>query len=124
MELLSVLTARSVWLFDLAELNPGGKSVFPELFDWLKETYNFEKAPKSVEDADPTKALVFSRGKYQAQEEIFVHVAELKLYNDGLIATTQSSTRDTDAFLDDVLKTASQEFSLSYKPEMIRRKLI
>ena len=121
MELLNVLTARSVWLFDVAELNPKGKSVFPELFEWLKDTYNFEKYPKSVEDVDETKSLVFSRGNYQVKEEIFVDV-ELKIYKDGLIASTQSSTRYSDAFLHDVLKTLSQEYSLRYEPQMVRVK--
>jgi hypothetical protein len=123
MELLNVITARSVWLFDLAELNPKGKSVFPELLDWLKDTYDFEKSPKSVDDVDETKALVFSRGHYQAKEEIFVYVVELKVYTDGLVANTQSSTKDTDAFLNDILTTSGQEFSLTYKSEMIRKRL-
>src|SRR5437016_1435077 len=122
MELLNVIAARSVWLFDIAELNPRGKALFPDLFDWLKDSYNFQKVPSSLTDVDDTKAFVFSTGQYQAKEEIFVGV-ELKIYNDGLIANTQSSTRDTDRFLEDVLISASAEFSLNFRPEMIRKKL-
>ena len=122
MELLSVATARSVWLFDLNELNPRGKSLFPELFEWLKDEYHFEKAPKSTADVDETKAFVFSQGNFQVKEEIFVAV-ELKVYNDGLVANTWSSTQETDAFLEDVLRSAATEFSLAYKPEIIRRKM-
>src|SRR5207248_11230692 len=95
MQLLNVITARSVWLFDIAELNPRGKALFPDLFEWLKEAYDFQKVPSSLTDVDDTKAFVFSNGQYQAKEEIFVHV-ELKIYNDGLMANTQSSTRDTE----------------------------
>jgi len=122
MELLNVVMARAVWLFDMNELNPRGKSIFPELLDWIKEAYGFEKVPSSVTDLDETKALSFSRGSFQVKEEIFVNV-ELKIYTDGLVANTWSSTRDAEAFLTDMLKSASEEFSLVYKPEVIRRKM-
>src|SRR5258708_2819668 len=116
MQLLNVNTARSAWLFDTAELNPRGKALFPDLFEWLKDAYDFQKIPSSMTDVDDTKAFVFSTGQYQAKEEIFVNV-ELKIYNDGLVANTQSSTRDTDRFLEDVLISASAEFSLNFRPE-------
>ncbi|HVA01239.1 MAG TPA: hypothetical protein VMV34_06225 [Terriglobia bacterium] len=122
MELLNVVTARAVWLFDISELNPRGKSIFPELFGWLEEEYHFEKVPKSITDVDDTKGLVFSRGNFQAKEEIFVDV-ELKIYNDGLVANSQSSTRDTEAFLESVLKSVTEEFSLVFNPEIIRRRM-
>ena len=122
MELLSVQVARVVWLFDTAELNPKGKSIFPEMLEWLKEEYHFAQAPESVTQLDDTKALAFSRGTFQAEEEIFVDV-ELKIYGDGLVANTRSSTKDADAFLEDVLRSAAQEFNLAYKPEIVRRKL-
>jgi hypothetical protein len=122
MELINIATARAVWLFDIAELNPRGKTLFPELFEWLKDEYHFDAAPQTISDLDESKALAFLRGTFQIKEEIFVDV-ELKIFNDGLVASTCSSTHDTDAFLEDVLKSATQEFSLSYKPEMIRKKL-
>jgi len=121
MELLNVITARSAWIFDINELNPRGKSLYPDLFDWLKDAYHFQKFPSSVTDVDETKALAFSQGEVQVREEIFVAV-ELKIYTDGLVANTWSSTQDTDAFLDDVLKSAASEFNLAYKPEIIRRR--
>jgi hypothetical protein len=122
MELLNIITARAVWLFDISELNPRGKSVFPEVLEWMKETYNFESAPKTINEVDETKALVFSRGTFQVREEIFVDV-ELKIYSDGFIANTWSSTHDAEVFLEDALKSASKEFSLAFKPDIIRRKL-
>jgi hypothetical protein len=120
MELLNIVTARAVWLFDISELNPRGKTLFPEIFEWMKDTYNFDTSPKSVNDIDSTKAFVFSRGTFQVREEIFIDV-ELKIYSDGFIANTSSSTRDAEAFLEDALNAASKEFSLAFKPEIIRR---
>ncbi len=122
MELLNVVTARAVWLFDVNELNPRGKSFFSELLDWLKDEYHFEVSPSSVTDLDKdTKALSFLRGSFQAGDEIFVDV-NLKIYTDGLVADTWSSTRHSEAFLADALKSASEEFHLAYKPEAVRMK--
>src|SRR5712692_9030187 len=123
MELLNVNVARSVWIFPISELNPRGKTVMPELLEWLKDNYSFDKAPSSVAELDPTtKAFVFERGQFQVKEEIFVDIG-LKVFNDGLVAETQSSTRDSDAFIEDVLTEAANEFSLVYKPQMIGKKL-
>lgn len=122
MELLNVVTARVIWSFDINELNPTGQKVFPALLDWLKQTYNFEKAPSSVADRDESQGLSFLRGSFQAKEEIFV-IVQLKMYRDGFIADTWSSTRDSEAFLGDALKSLSQEFHLAYRPEMVQRRL-
>ena len=121
MELLNIVKARSVWLFDIGELNPSGYSLFPDLFGWLKELYDFNKTPSSVTDMDETKALVFSGGRYQIKDKPTNVDIELKIYADGLVVTSQSSTKYTDAFLEDVLTSASVEFGMHYSPEMIRR---
>ena len=122
MELLNINTARATWLFDIRELNPRGKAIMPELLEWLKDNYKFDKAPSSITDLDEkSKALAFERGQFQVKEEIFVDVA-LKIFSDGLVAESQSSTRDSEAFLEDVLKLAAKDFSLNYKPTMIRNK--
>ncbi|HEY2545124.1 MAG TPA: hypothetical protein VGI46_03570 [Candidatus Acidoferrum sp.] len=122
MDLLNVVKARSVWLFDINDLNPRGKSVFPELIDWLKDNYSFSKVPSSPADFDETKALAFLDGHFQAKEEIFLSV-DLRIYNDGLIADTRASTKDTDAFLADVLDSAMREFTLAHGSEINRRTL-
>lgn len=122
MELLSVSRARSIWLFDVNDLNPRGKSIQNELMEWLESSYHFSKVPKSPDDLDDTKGLAFSDGEFQVKEELFIRVA-LKIYNDGMVADTSSSTEDTDAFLKDVLESAAKEFTLTWKPDMLRRKL-
>lgn len=120
MELLNVVTARTIWLFDMNEINPTGKNVFPELIEWLKDQYHFEKYPSSVTDVDDSKGLAFSRGQFQAREEIFIAV-ELKIYTDGLVANTWSSTRDSDAFLVDVVDSAKRDFSLAFHANDVRK---
>jgi hypothetical protein len=107
----------------IRELNPRGKTIMPELLEWLKETYHFDKAPSSITDLDEkTRALAFERGQFQAKEEIFVDIS-LKIFNDGIVAETQSSTHDSEAFLEDTLSSATKDFSLAYKPKMIRSKI-
>ncbi len=122
MNLLNVVTARAIWLFDVNELNPSGKALFPELFGWLEKEYHFNRVPKSVTDVDETKALVFSGGTFQVKEKTVINV-ELKIYNDGFVANTWSSTHAAETFLEHISISGKEEFSLSYKPEIIRRKM-
>jgi hypothetical protein len=125
MQLLNVINARATWLFELADLNPRGVNIFPDLLSWLKETYGFEKSPASINDLDETKGLSFKLGTFRPGEEGFspsVDV-ELTVYNDGLLAGTHSSTHDTDAFLLDVLRSAAEEFGLHFDPTIIRSKI-
>lgn len=122
MELLSVGTAKVAWFFDFGEFNPQGKDVLIDLVDWLKDTYSFEKFPNSLTDMNPeTKALDFKIGRFEAREEVFITV-ELSIYSDAVIANSWSSTRETEAFLDDVFSRAAKEFHLNYHPKLIRRK--
>jgi len=122
MELLSVIKARSIWLFDLMDLNPRGKRIYPELLGWMKDSYNFSKVPSSAVDLDETKALAFLDGRFQISPENFIGV-DLKLYNDGVVVDTWSSTKDSDKFIDEVLRSTAKQFDLVYSPEMIRKRL-
>lgn len=122
MRILNVVSASSTWLFDTADLNPKGKSVFPELLDWLKERYDFKVAPATAEELEGKAGLQFKKGAFQAREEVFVDV-ELTIFNDGLVAKSSSSTEDTDRFLGDVISGAVADFNLTFDPDMIRRKL-
>jgi len=122
MKVLQHLGARATWLFDTADLNPKGKSLFPDLLDWLKETYRFEQAPKSLPPEGENKGLEFKKGEFQTEEEMFVNV-DLTVWNDGLVANSSKTTEDTDKFLGDVLRNATTEFSLTFDPNMVRRKL-
>jgi hypothetical protein len=120
MELLNVLKAQSVWLFDANDLNPRGQYFFPELIEWLAEIYQFKKSPKTPDDLDETKGLAFKQGAFSLGDELLA--VELTLYNDGVIANTYSSTRATDLFLEDALSSASAEFDLAYTGTLVRSK--
>jgi hypothetical protein len=121
MELLNILRAQAVWLFDANDLNPRGKHFLPELVEWLKETYKFRQAPKSFDDLDDTKGLAFKQGAFQLANDSLT--VEFTIYTDGLIANTYSSTDATDLFLHDILWRAAREFDLKYADDLVRSKM-
>ncbi len=122
MELTSVNSAKSTWLFDLADLTPRSTAIFPRLLEWIKSRYGFAQAPASPMDVDAqSKGWIFKMGTFQVPDGAPVLV-ELGIYTDGLSANTWASTRTSDAFLEDALSTAAKELSIQYKPSMIRKK--
>ncbi len=48
---------------------------------------------------------------------------QLTIFNDGLVARSSSSTEDTDKFLENVVSSAVTEFSLTFDPSMVRRRI-
>jgi len=119
MQLISVGLARSIWLFDVNDLNPTGKSFLPDLLPWLGEKYSFQKFPKSVAEMDKEKkGFIFETGEFQSDNGPIQ--VNFSFYSDGLVAETWSSTEGGDAFLGELLRSAANKYSLTYKPEMIR----
>ena len=123
MKTLNVVSAKSVWLFDINDLNPRGKDIYSDLLEWLKDNYGFEKAPASTSELDPaTKGYKFERGSFQSKEEVFIAV-DLEIYNDGIVGNSRSSTYETDKFLENILSMLATDFSLTYSPDIVRTKM-
>jgi hypothetical protein len=124
MKIKSVKLARSIWLFDLQDLNPTGKDVAEELFEWIKSAYDFSVAPdlSALAQAVSTGA-VFERGHFQVRADVFIEISKLTVHNDGIVIDTPSSTTDGDRFAQDLLESATREFSLSYDEETVRRRM-
>jgi hypothetical protein len=120
-QLLNVITARSIWLLNIDELNPQGKSVQSEFLEWLRDSYHFTKFPASMDDLGDNKGLIFQNGEFQVREEFFISV-DLTIFLDGLVADSRSSTRDTDRFIEDALQQAVREFGFTYSAHTIRQK--
>jgi hypothetical protein len=121
MQLQSVAIARSIWLFDINELNPSGKSIFPEAFIWLGEKYSFQTFPKSVGEIDQEKkGYLFKAGKFQIDGETIT--VNFSIYSDGFVAETWASTEKGDALLEDILRSAASKYGLTYRPGMVRTK--
>ncbi len=121
MQLLSVGLARSVWLFDINELNPTGKSIFPDILVWLGEKYSFQTFPKAIADIDQEKkAYLFKSGQFQTDADTIS--VNFSIYNDGVVAETWASTDKGDALLEEILRSAASKYGLVFRPEMVRTK--
>jgi hypothetical protein len=118
MNLSSVALARSIWLFDINELNPSGRNIFPDAFAWLGERYIFQTFPKSTADVDAEKkGYLFKTGTFAVSDGDTITV-NFSIYNDGLVAETWASTEKGDLFLDEVLRLACNRYGLVRPPNI------
>ena len=122
MELLNVIRARVIWLIYIQDINPHGKNINAYIIDWLRNKYKFLKYPSSIYERNEGGALVFSDGSFKSKDGSNISV-DLAIYNDGFIADTRSSTKDTELFIEDALYSLVKDFGLVYKQEMLRKKL-
>jgi hypothetical protein len=121
MQLLSVGIARSIWLFDVNELNPAGKSIFPDILTWLGERYAFQTFPKSIGDLDQEKkGYIFKNGHFESGAGGIM--VNFSFFGDGFVAETWASTEKTDSFLDDLLRAVAIRYGLPYTAATVRTK--
>jgi hypothetical protein len=121
MQLLSVGLARSIWLFDVNELNPAGKSIFPDILTWLGERYAFQTFPKSIGEMDTEKkGYIFKNGHFESGDGGIM--VNFSFFSDGVVAETWASTEKTDSFLDDLLHAAATRYGLAYTAVTVRTK--
>ena len=109
-----IVLARSVWLFDLNEINPLGVALGP-VHTALRERYQFLQYPSRPEDFAKTE-ITYQQGEFSG---IGVN---LFMYSDGLIADTRTSTETSDAFLNDLLTWAQDTFKFRYEQQLIKKK--
>lgn len=119
MKLLSIIAARSTWLFPLTDLNPRGRYIHP-VVKRLPDRYEFVKYPEETEDVK--EGAKFENGKFQTSRGHAITVS-LALYEWGIVGDTRSSTTDSDEFLDDMLNWLCTEFGLAPSQEMVRSKV-
>lgn len=120
MKLVNVNIARSIWLFDDRELNPRGKRLYPEIFNPLVQRYTFRVFPTTPEHLNRQNGVLFQDGGFRTPDGTIS--VDLSYYSDGLVATSSSSTEDMDAFLDDVLRWASEQYGLRYDSTLVQKK--
>lgn len=121
MKLVSIESARAVWLVPLTQINPRGRNIL-SLVVALIERYRFEKRPdaKSLTEL-PTK-IVFEAGSFVGEEGYPVYVS-LTVHDDGLVVQTRSSTQDADRFLYDLFSWLSEDYQLPAVDELSIRRL-
>jgi hypothetical protein len=110
MKILFVGLARAIWLFELGELNPTGKSLQP-VIEGIGRKYQFAKIPQNITDLGDPKGLTFTAGTFINSKGVPILVT-LKIFNDGFVVDTMSSTDDSTAFLVDLNAWLKQEFEI------------
>jgi hypothetical protein len=111
MKLISLDLARAVWLFPITELNPTGLSL-TKAFLKFTERYKFKKAPKHTLDLDSEGALTFEDGEFTNCDGADI-IIKLRMFTDGFVADSWSSTRDSKDFLIDAMQWLSTEYGLA-----------
>lgn len=99
MKVLYKTTARTIWLFDFAAMNPTGLSL-RAVIAGIAERYAFAKAPKNELDTEDNH-LSFRSGAFIGKRGVPILV-QLSIYNDGFVADCMSSTDESAEFLADL----------------------
>src|SRR5436853_7534082 len=122
MELLSVDLARVVWFVNAREINTLGLNLWHALLPALAEKYKFAEYPRKM-NLDPNRDLgdKFLGGSYRNAQGMDVMI-NFTRFDDGMVAETRSSTRDSEAFLEELAEWIVKDFGLVFRPEMIRMK--
>jgi len=120
MKLLSISLARSIWFCPILELNPKGKNLSPAL-PLLTNTYKFKRVPSLTEIPDFSKGVKFEEGEFKNSEGNEIAL-DFTVYNEGFLVDTRSSTKDSDAFLAELLTRVSKDFDLPHYEQIIRKK--
>ncbi len=125
MKVLSIHNARSIWLFPTRFLNPNGSFTTPAI-ERIIDRYSFtEYTPlNEVHKFFEQKSLELKFGRYVTQDEKSVEVS-LFVHSDGLVAETQSSTKISDAFLEDALTFLNEQHDMAlYRELPIKKKYV
>jgi hypothetical protein len=101
MDLLGIESTRIILLMQAHR--PSGQLYLPDAMAKLVARYSFLKAPNPEQPLPYTFAI----GKFRD-----IQIAELSIYNDGLILSSASDSDILDEFLDDLLSWAGKEFEI------------
>jgi hypothetical protein len=122
MKLVSVTTARSIWLVPVDEINPRGKYL-SNAVQLLIKKYSFAKVP-TIEElvTGPAEGLKFQEGAYTNRngEQIYI---SFTVHRDGVVIDSRSSTDDNDLFMSEVLNLLSKTYDLPSQSELSIRRL-
>lgn len=118
MKVLYVDMARVLWFFDTRTVNLGGKSL-ASVLEGIKVKYKFSKAPQHPLDFNEAdKALSFEAGTFQTSGKKAIGIT-FQIYNNALVAQSQSSTDDSSEFLGNVTSWMAEKYELEIPQEIV-----
>lgn len=119
MKLLSVITARSIWVCDINDFNPKGRKL-EMLSPFLVDTYRFKTWPDPRKLIDLAKdGMIFQAGEFKGIDGDLVNI-NLSIFNFGIVSETSSSTADSDTFLETLTGQLSENFNLPLYKNIIK----
>lgn len=125
MKLLHVAAARTIWLFNLLDLNPRGQAITQEAINKISEKYKFKAPPTitaALEAQRKNEPVYFGAGEFMSSSGANV-IVDLKVFNDGLLADCRSNTKDSEIFLADLFTWLPVGLGLPKTEVPVRKKL-
>lgn len=101
---------------ETADLDPRGKVFNADFVQEVVKRYKFQKFPRTFEEFDEVKGVVFEDGKIGNKI-----IQKLTIWNTVLVIDTRSSTNDSKQILDEMLVWGAAKFGLNYSPGAIKR---
>jgi len=121
MDLISVASARAVWLVNAIDLNPRGLRILPPLTEALIDKYDFDPPPDQPEPPQSANSIKLKEGMFESRGECFR--VGLEIYDDGFVAESRHSTALTEEFLSHVFEWAKENFDIRFVPSLLSKKL-
>lgn len=110
MQIISIDTGRVTWLFPTEEFVPLGGANGIDIIHKVADRYQFKHFPDKPTAEEVNKnGLKFATGVFETKDATF-SIGEFALYNDGIVAVTNTTERAT-AFLEDIVEYAIKEFN-------------
>ena len=119
MELITVVSAKAIWLINTIDLYPKGLRILPQLTDALLEKYDFDEPAEDA--AKPANSIKLKNGFFEKDGDAYR--VGLEIYDDGFVGDSASSTALTEEFLAHALDWAKATFQIKFDPSLMTRKI-
>jgi hypothetical protein len=116
LQLAAIILARTLGFIETADLDQRGKVFNPELVEEIVKRYKFQKFPKTMEEFDEQKGVVFEEGKIANKV-----IQKFTLFNTVFVLETRSSTSDSKQIIEEMLVWGAAKFGWNYNPGKIKR---
>jgi hypothetical protein len=116
LQLSSIILARVLGFIETADLDPRGKVFNAEFVQEVVRRYKFQKFPKTFEEFDEAKGVIFEDGKIGNKV-----IQKFTIFQTLLTLETRSSTADSKQILEEMLVWGAAKFGLNYNPGSIKR---
>ncbi len=117
MRLTAIMLARILAFVEVQELNPQGKSYYPDIAAALVRRFNFQVFPTKPEEFNEQTGILFSDGKFSEGS-----LDRVQIFTHGILLDTRIDTDVSEQLLRDTLLWARSELGLHYDEAMIKRR--